>query len=266
MIARTTTLVAVAVLGTSLLGPLVVEARPHAPPPKWKNPMGEPGEPDQWLDRLKGRYRVDGMVEVVVNHPDYENLRCAPLPPPPGEENPPLPPRPLCESISGIVDCVAVGDGSGVQCILSAKWNDLYEVWLEEPPSGGPGGVWEVPGGAGNLAPSMALFGLEPYGEGLRFMLVDAKGLAEGSSGGVRGDRTSYRTPCVNTPTLLSKMRLTSLENRPLKTCERSIRIDARQGGKVVNLSIDIEINDQLFTRQEIQLWRVAVPKDTIDF
>lgn len=255
-------LVVAAALAASLLGPLVVEARPHAPPPKWKNPMGEPGEPDQWLERLKGRYRVDGFVEVAVNHPDYEDLRCAPPPPRGGDS---LPPRPLCEKISGMVDCVAVGDGSGVQCILSAKWNDLYEIWLEGPPSGGPGGVWEVPGGAGNLSPSMALFGLEPYGKGMRFMLVDAKGLAEGAPGGVRGDRTSFRTPCVNTPTLLGKMRLERLDSRPLQTCERSIRIDARIGGKVVNLSIDIEINDELFTRQEIQLWRVEAPKDTID-
>lgn len=262
---RTKVLVAAALLAASVLGACLAQARPHAPPPKWKNPMGEPGEPDLWLDRLKGRYRVDGMVEVVVAHPDYENLRCAPLPPAPGEDNPPPPPRPLCEGISGMVDCVAVGDGTGVQCILNAKWEDLYEIVMEPPP-GEKAGAFEVPGGVSNLAPSMALFGLEPYGEGIRFMLVDAKGLAEGSSSGVRGDRTSFRTPCVNTPALISKMRLETLEDRPLKTCERNIRIDARPGGKVVNFSIDIEINEVLFTRQEIQLWRVTVPKDPLDF
>lgn len=258
MLLQATVLVAAALLGAS-----VVEARPHAPPPKWKNPMGEPGNPDDWLNRLKGRYRVEGTVEVVLAHPDYERNRCGGLPPDPGQqENPPPPAIPYCEGISGMADCVAVGDGSGVQCILNAKWRDIYDIVYPDAEGAldARTGVFELPGGVSNLSPSMALFGVDPYGDGIRFLLVDAKGLAEGSPGGVRGDRTSFRTPCVNTATLINKMRLESLDNRPLKTCERSIRIDARPGSSVVNISVDIEINDELFTRQEIQLRRVAVP------
>jgi hypothetical protein len=249
-------LIALPLLAGMLAAPGEVAARPHAPPPAWKNPAGEPVAPEQWLARLVGRYRFDGQVEVVF----YPDRRCAPLPPDPAQqENPPLPPPPYCEGVKGMADCVAIGAGVGVHCIFNASWSDIFDIVMPDAdaPLDQRTGVFNVPGGASNLAPSMALFGLEPHGAGLRFLLVDSKGLADGTSGAMNGSRAIFVTPCVNAATLFSRMREERIDNRPLQTCTQTIRFDARPQARVLNLSVDFEINDEIFTRWELQLRRV---------
>lgn len=241
----------------------VALSQPRPPPVKWKDPNGPPTATEVWLERLVGRYRFDGVIEVVMEDPDYVERRCAPLPPDPNlTENPPPPPEPLCQGVEGLGDCVAIGASPGVQCIFSAHWPDMYDIIHPDPESlERKTGVFEVPGGVSNLDPSMALFGLDPNGTGLRYLLVDSKGLAEGAPGEQGGNRATFTTPCVNASTLLSKMFLEEIDDKPLGSCQRVMRIDAKPDGSVVNLSVDFEINEEPFTRYEFQLWRVADPQ-----
>jgi hypothetical protein len=236
------------------LAATLAPARPHAPPKPWKDPAGPPVDAEVWLKRLVGRYRFDGSIEVVFNHADYEEHRCAPLPPPPQDpastDPPAFPPEPYCRSVKGMADCIAVGESPGVQCVLSARWTDLFEME--------PDGAFNVPGGVSNLDPSMALFGLSPAEEGgMRYLLVDKKGIAEGAAGKGAGNRSTFRTPCANAPVLLRAMRLKTIDNRPLQKCEKVFYIDIRETARVVNIAIDFEINDQVFTHYDLQLWRV---------
>jgi hypothetical protein len=117
--------------------------------------------------------------------------------------------------------------------------------------------VFEVPGGISNLNPSMALFGLAPNDTGLRYLLVDSKGLAEGAPGEQVCNRATCSTACVNAPRLLNKMFPDEVNDRPLSSCRRIIRIGARPDASVVNMSVDFEINEEPFTRYELQLRRV---------
>jgi hypothetical protein len=218
-------------------------ARPHAPPSPWQDPAGPPTEGDVWLKRLVGRYRIDGMVHVVAKGP------CGQLPP--EGQNPPPPPPVYCESVKGMADCVAIGSGPGVQCILQITWPDMYETVY--PPEDDVG-VFNLPGGVANLAPAMALFGLDPGKSALNHLLVDHKGLSEGGPGFNSGSRMIFKTPCVNWPTLLNSMR----PARPVpRSCERIMRIDARPDAKALFLSVDFEIDEDPFTRYELTLRRV---------
>ena len=47
------------------------------------------------------------------------------------------------------------------------------------------------------------------------------------------------------------------MEPYPLQKCEKVFYIDIRETAKVVNIAIDFEINEQVFTRYDLQLWRV---------
>lgn len=244
----------------------IAAARPHSVP-KWKDPNGPPTEAEVWLQRLAGRYQFDGVIEVVF----YPDRQCAPLPPDPSQvENPPPPVEPFCRSVSGMGDCIAIGTGPGIQCILDLKWPDLYEVRYPEPDTlDGRTGVFEVPGGVANLSPSMALYGMDPGSSGLRFLLVDGKGIAKGTAGGQTGNRATFTTPCASSATLLNKMYPDQIDNRPPQTCTETVRLDARPDSKVVFMSVDYEVNDELFTRYELTLRRVdqttadAAPGDT---
>lgn len=233
-----------ALAGLALLAAGAAMAQPHAPPPKWKDPAGEPVPMDQWLLRLVGRYQVDGMVEVVD--------RCVPpQPPPDGSPSPAF--TPLCSSVRGMADCAPVGQGPGVQCIFNAMWDDLYEVVYPTEQEGG--GVFAVPGGVSNLAPSMALFGMDPANAALNFLLVDSKGLAEGGVGRLHGARATIVSTCVNEKTLYQAMREPP---PPPEECRRTIRIDARPDDSFLRFMVEIEINDDLFTRYELSLRRMT--------
>lgn len=206
-------------------------ARPHQPPPPWEDPAGPPTEGDVWLKRLVGSYDVDGMVNVVAKG------GC-------GEEGA------YCETVRGKGDCIGIGSGPGVQCILQLAWPDMYEIVF--PPEE-DAGTYNLPGGVSNLGPAMALFGLDPGKSAVHYMLVDQKGLSEGGLGLNTGSRMTFRSPCVNWPTLLNAMRPIS----PMPhSCERIMRIEARAEGRVVFLSMDIEIDDEPFTRYEMTLRR----------
>lgn len=225
-------------------------------------PVVDAAQMGEWLVRLAGRYRIEGLVEVVHNAPEYDRFRCGgPPPPPPGEPEPPTV-APLCESIKGRADCIRIGAGPGVQCIIQAEWRDMYELingiegigdGVNPPPRLG---MFRVPGGEPYLGPAMLLIGLDPGKSGVNYLLVDNKGLPEGGAGSIAGNRATFRTPCVNGPVLLNTMRPQQIDNRSLTTCDREFRIDAKGGSSVVHMAFDIEINEEVFTRFELSLRR----------
>jgi hypothetical protein len=223
----------------------------------------------EWLKRLVGRYSFEGSVEVVYFHEgeDYDEHRCAPLPPPPSESGElPPPATPYCATIRGKGDCVGIGKGPGVQCILNVSWQEFYEIIApsDDVAASGPNaGVYNLPGGISTLSPSMALFGLDPTQAGLKYLLVDQKGLPEGGSGSIRGNRATFKTTCVNGAELFSRMKPPprppdpARAEGPPRTCERFLRLDAKPDASVMHWSMDIEINGEPWTRLEMTLRRL---------
>jgi hypothetical protein len=230
----------------------------------------EPAQIGEWLQRLTGRYQIGGSVEV--------RMRATIEDPPPGQEvEPPSLADLVLErmrtesgqsdvleaaSVSGMGDCVAIGSGHGVHCILNVKWQELREA--VQPSQSERGGVFNLPGGVSNLAPAMALFGVDPGIAVVRYLLVDSAGLAEGEAGRVIGNRATFRTPCANAAAILQGLRPPpipqpgQLPPPPLPTtCDKIIRLEARSGGRIVYLTIDIELDGERKTSYVFSLRRV---------
>jgi hypothetical protein len=226
--------------------------------------------PDVWLRRMVGRFQFEGLVEVVY-YPPEDGHRCGPLPPDPNDaqsDKPPKLPQPWCSGIKGMGDCVSIGKGPGVQCVLNVSWEDFYEVVTPEDLEPGepapPVGVFNLPGGVSYLDPAMALFGIDPGKPAINFLLVDSKGLPEGTLGLIKGNRATFKTPCVNAAVLLAAMKPAPPGTGTWRTCERTLYIDAKPDAKLVFMTMDIEINDDLWTRLTFSLRRVAdVPAAT---
>jgi hypothetical protein len=82
-------------------------------------------------------------------------------------------------------------------------------------------------GGVSALDPANILYGFEPDRIGIRYMLVDNKGIAEGALGYLLDEETLVsRTKCVNMP----------------GNCERVARIIASPDLKQVEMRIDLEV------------------------
>jgi hypothetical protein len=178
-------------------------AQARQPPPKWKDPAGPPVEMDAWLRRLVGRFRFEGVIHVL------------------GTED---------RSIKGVGDCVSIGAGPGVQCVLNVSWLDIYIVNFGGDNLDSPGGgVSTVPGAVSYLNPAMILFGLDPGKAAINHLLVDNKGLPEGGLGTNTGNRATFRTRCVNQPGVVGG-------------CERILRIEAAADARILYIWIDVEM------------------------
>jgi hypothetical protein len=185
-----------------------------------------------WLGRMVDKFKFEGIVNV------------------PARGDCPT----FCVTVKGTGDCVAVGSGPGVQCILNATWEELWEII--QPSDEEVGGVFELPGGIPYLDPAMALFGLDPGQSGISYLLVSDKGMPEGGLGFIEGNRATFKTKCVNEPTLLAAMKPEAFNGRLPDTCDRTIHIDAKPDSTVVWMTIEIEINEDEFTRFTLTLRR----------
>jgi hypothetical protein len=114
---------------------------------------------DVWLRRLVGRFELDGMVQMGPTcNAESDN----------------------CSAIKGRMDCIAIGNGPGVQCIINATWliysasNDLDSY----------------------LDPAMSMFGIDPRREEINLLLVNDQSLASGGFGVVKGHTASFKTVC----------------------------------------------------------------------
>jgi hypothetical protein len=164
---------------------------------------------------------------------------------------------PGTEWVSGTADCVVIGAGPGVQCIFNVTWQEIWDIRMPgEGLDSGPVGVFEVPGGIPYLDPAMALFGLEPGKNAISHLLVNNKGMPEGGPGAVKGNRLTFRTECVNAATLLAAMVPEPVNNRLPDSCKRIVHMEAKPDSKVMWWNIDIEINDEPYTRFVLTLRR----------
>lgn len=233
----------------ALLGSGAASADPRASQTSGQE-AGPLTPPDVWLQRLVGQYKFDGLVAVIAKGD------CGPLPPDPAKQDQQseAPPEPYCRTIKGKGDCVAIAKGPGVQCVLNVYWQDMYETSLQQSAmdatsvDASPTGVFELPGGASYLDPSMMLFGIDPLKSEIQYLLVDHKGMPEGGSGTVSGNRARFWTKCVNEATLLAAMKPEDFNDRKPSSCDRKLFIDARPDSKVVLITMDININDDVFT------------------
>lgn len=216
-----------------------------------REPVTQPGQIAMWLRRMVGHYRVEGSVFMLARTFEFRNTE--------GEMTE-VEFGPRMVSAKGVADCAPVGTGAGLQCIFNVTWLDEFETIVD--PDQGPVGVFNLPGGAAYLDPSMLLVGLDPPGKGVTFLLVDKKGLPEGGSGTLAGERATLRAPCVNAPKLFQSMNPAAKFNDRLpQACERITHIDARPDAKVVQLSIGIDLNEELVTQTNLTLRRAEPDK-----
>jgi hypothetical protein len=137
-------------------------------------PVTEPAAIAEWLQRLVGKFRHEGMVQVG------ECTRRLLL-------DDSLVPTDDCQPITGNSDCVSIGSGPGVQCMLNVTWLDIFSQGLEETL-------------VSYLDPAMQLYGVDPQNAAISHLVVDNKGLAEGAAGTIKGDTATFRMPWVNKP------------------------------------------------------------------
>jgi hypothetical protein len=136
-----------------------IHSEPEVPKFEAALPVTDPEAIAAWLTRLVGRFKWEGMI---------------------GDE-----------AVKGSSDCIGIGDGPGVQCILNVTWIDQYKPNPEE-------NVDNVM--ISYLDPAMELFGLDPLNSAINHLLVNNKGLPEGGLGFVKGNTAIFKTPCVNVP------------------------------------------------------------------
>lgn len=119
-----------------------------------------------WLRLLAGRFKWDGVLDTQPQEAPENGTDLY--------------------SVSGMSDCVTVGAGPGVQCVIDVRW---HEGWTLQ------GRPIAVP----NLTPAMILYGIDPVRERLVYLQVDNKGLAIGGPGTLYGNAATLRAPCIGT-------------------------------------------------------------------
>jgi hypothetical protein len=164
-----------------------------------------------FLRRILGQYTIDGKVDLGGQGKPEERWTAV-----------------------GTGNCVGFGVAPGVQCELKVKW----------PQIPGPNGE-AVMSGIMGMEPMMILYGLEPDELGIRYLQVNNRGLAEGTTGYMIDDTVTFKTPCVNTA----------------PGCVRVTRVTARSDSKVVDFQIDTEVDYKVAARFNFKLRRVANPQ-----
>ncbi len=108
-------------------------------------------ELDTWLRRIPGRFRIEGRIEAPAG-PEGSGV--------------------LSGKVTGVADCTGIGDGVGVQCILSATWPTIEAgVW----PPGAPPPPSEM---IRTINPAVLVLGLNRDLLGIHAQMVNADGLS----------------------------------------------------------------------------------------
>jgi hypothetical protein len=121
---------------------------------------------DVWLRRLVGRFQWEGILDTQplgAEEDGSDVLR-----------------------VQGMGDCIAVGQGPGVQCVLDVRWRE--EFTFQGTPVAVP-----------NLTPAMTMYGLDPIRERFVYLQVGNKGLALGGPGALYGATATLRATCIGT-------------------------------------------------------------------
>lgn len=161
-----------------------------------------------WLARLVGKFEYEGTVEPASACRVLATSGSAYCSDASGRAH-----QPERLGASGFGDCVAVGDGPGVHCVLDVKWPTPREPSDRD--------------GVRPLSSAMFLLGFDPLSSGIRFQLVDAQSIAEASLGYVGVNTAKFMTRCVNEPVIPS--------------CRRTWLIHASPDASAVSMTLDIE-------------------------
>jgi hypothetical protein len=228
-------LIAIALLACAAVVCGRANAQPHAEPEiyfKSIEPVTEPAQVEAWLRRLVGRFKYDGMIQMGD---------CAPLPPAGG--GPPPPPSDLCQGITGKSDCITIGPGPGVQCVLNVTWRDIYQFDFEN------GEAREIM--ASYLDPAMELYGLEPSTLTMSRLLVNNKGLAENGRGSIKGYTAKFKSPCVNT-----------VVSRNAEECYRIVRIEAKPDATLLYMWFGLQLEPAAENTYAVMTLRRVTPEE----
>lgn len=169
-------------------------------------------ELEQWLGRLRGRYRMEGHVYQVMNYAL-------------GKGQPGIADEPL----EGIADCAAIGTGTGtgtgIQCVIDARWRPIH--WPPTPPD-----MQSVPAMSEyfTLHPAVLLLGIDPDGASIHVLQVDDKSIAIAGKG----------TPEENVLVLKTRCGRSAWDY-----CEKVTRIAATPGSHDIELEISVFGNVQ---------------------
>jgi hypothetical protein len=175
-------------------------------------PTRDPQKIVNWLKLLAGQFRYEGVVELQADAGT-------------GAER----------QAQGSADCTPFGLAPGVHCELRVTW----------PGARGVDGA-EVPGGTPTLLPAMIQYGLNPDNIGIRFLLVDNKGLAHYGQGYLVSDTLTTTTPCSELP----------------GNCQRITRVTPSVDGMTVDMQFEVEVDFQNLFRYRFQLHRVGKPPE----
>lgn len=111
-----------------------VEPEPLTPEEQEARRLQTAAEMAAWLPRLVGRFSIQGII---------------------GGGTRPMP-------IKGAADCIAVGKGPGVQCVLNATWGAKGDSFL---------------------GPAVILYGMDPAAGMIRYLQLNADGLVRSLAG-----------------------------------------------------------------------------------
>lgn len=188
-------------------GPARATPRMDIPPPEPQTPESREAKRAQtaadseaWLPRLVGRFDYTGVVTYFqtlgpnsVAESEKPDARPTPKTFAAGtcDETNCRASLPNIASAKGKADCVAIGTGPGVQCVI-------HVVWQEEWTSNGQA----VEGGVSFLGPAAVLYGLEPTAAKIRYLILNTNGIAEAEAGTLNGDmlRWTFDTRCESSP------------------------------------------------------------------
>lgn len=173
---------------------------------------------DVWLQRLQGRYVLDGVIHHVEiadydprdDYPDGEVMGVT---------------QHLNEWSQPVVgrgDCVEFAEGaSGLQCVINILWPEMWDVLTGRASLGA----------VSDLSPAMVLAGINPQDQAIRFLLVDKRGLGHPGSLVLKGETATAKVSCVNMPGVLR--------------CEQKFTITARAESNLIFVTMSTALRYQ---------------------
>lgn len=207
----------------SVPGAVLAVPRMEVPPPEPDTPETIEARREDlvaaiaaWLPRIVGRFKYEGVVEFG--------------------SDPRAPPNLI--SAGGLGDCISVGKGPGVQCVLDVRWTEEWGA-MGQP----------VVGGVSFLGPASMLYGVDARSAGVRYQMLDTDGLATDGLARLRG----------NTLTLTFDGYCPSV---PQRKCPQVTKIYAPPDGKFVQTYIVIGPYDRPLTTVNLHMRRV--PRDEL--
>ncbi len=182
----------------------IIEVQPLTPEEREARRVQMAQDMAAWLPRLVGQFIFEGTVQFM-KQADRS-------------------PEGNVSEVRGKGDCIAIGDGAGVQCVIHAFWD---EEWTSQ---GNP-----VEGGVSFLGPASILYGLDINAAKIRYLMLNTNGIAESESGSVAGYTAKwiYETQC---------------EADVMALCRRVTRLRAVPDGRFIQATIEIEQKSPMAT------------------